>query len=149
MKRLNKAYSSEIRVIFKECLKLNLSVICSISIIFFIGRYSLLGFFTNDNSIIMQSSNYLIIMFITLIPKTLNVIIGSSIRAMGNVKWMLVTQIIGTIITVAFSYLLVFIVNLGTLGVFLTFFIDEFFRACINYVKFLQMTNKQVVNVLE
>lgn len=144
--RMNEAKSSEVRNVFWDCLKLNIVIVVSMSIIFFIFRVQVLGLFTNDKSIIMQASNYLIIMFITLIPKTLNVIIGNSIRAMGDVKWMLATQIFGTIITIVFSYILVFNLNIRTLGIFLTFFIDEFVRACINYARFHFMTNDKIVN---
>ena len=143
--KMSDAKSSEIRNVFWDCLKLNILVVASMSIIFFIFRVQVLGLFTNDESIIMQSSSYLIVMFITLIPKTLNVIIGNSIRAMGNVKWMLLTQVIGTIITIFVSYMLAFKADIGTLGIFVTFFIDEFFRACINYAKFYFMTNNKVV----
>ncbi|MBD7912897.1 MATE family efflux transporter [Clostridium cibarium] len=145
-RNISKSKSNEIRNIFGDCLKLNLLIICSLSVISYIARYQILNIFTNETSIIIQSNIYLIVMFVTLIPKTLNVIIGSSIRAMGNVKWMLLTQIIGTSITVVVSYLLVFKVGIGTLGVFITFFIDELVRSIINYIKFHYMTNNISAN---
>lgn len=148
-REMAKRRRQEIRKIFSSCLKLNLFVICSLSLISYIARFQILSLFTNQNAIILQSSSYLIIMFFTLIPKTLNVIIGSSIRAMGNVKWMLITQIIGTFLTVVLSYLFVFQLDIGTKGVFIAFFFDELFRALINYIKFNQMTNMLVSTNME
>lgn len=145
-REMGNARSREIKTIFGDCLKLNLLVICSLSIIFYMARYQILSLFTNQNAIIKQSSTYLIIMFVTLIPKTLNVIIGSSIRAMGNVKWMLATQVMGTFMTIILSYLFVFKVGVGTIGVFIAFFFDELIRSLINYIKFYYMTNDKTGN---
>ena len=79
---------------------------------------------------------------INLFSKSGNIIIGNAIRGSGNTKWMLFTQIFGTIWIVIVASVLVFICKLGILGVFLAVLLDEGVRVLINFWKYLRIVNK-------
>ncbi len=105
-------------------------------IIFAIIPKPILAIFTNDKELIEMSVFYLIARAVTMFPKTLNVVVGSGIRARGDVKWMLYTQLIGSIFVVAFSYGLIHVFKVGAFAIYLTLFMDEFLRATLNTIRF-------------
>lgn len=99
----------------------------------------IIALFTGDESIITSCAIYLILVSFNLFSKAGNIIVGSAIRGTGNTKWMLYTQIFGTVFVVALAYLFVFIFKLGILGVFLAVMTDEAIRAVINLMKYLRI----------
>ena len=76
---------------------------------------------------------------INLFSKSGNIMIGNAIRGSGNTKWMLFTQIFGTICIVGVASVLVCVCRLGILGVFLAVLLDEGVRALINFWKYLRI----------
>ena len=108
------------------------------SFLFIILPKEILGIFTNDNDYINYAASFMIIVSITMFPKAINNVIGLGIRGMGDTKWMLYGQIIGTILVIILSYIFIFIVKMGLMGVFLTFLIDETLRGIINILRFLK-----------
>jgi putative MATE family efflux protein len=96
----------------------------------------ILSIFSNDKALINMSVLYLIVKGITMFPKALNVVVGCGNRAEGDVKWMLFTQIIGSIFVVSFSYTLVYGFHAGVAAIYLTLFLDELIRAILNTIKF-------------
>ncbi len=105
-------------------------------IIFTLIPKPILSIFTNDKDLINISVFYLIFKGFTLFPKALNVVVGHGIRARGDVKWMLYTQIFGSVFVVAFSYILIKVFNVGVIAIYLTLFFDEFLRAILNTFRF-------------
>ncbi len=105
-------------------------------IIFTLIPKPILSIFTNDKDLINISVFYLIFKGFTLFPKALNVVVGHGIRARGDVKWMLYTQIFGSVFVVAFSYTLIKVFNVGVIAIYLTLFFDEFLRAILNTFRF-------------
>ncbi len=101
-------------------------------IVFILFSRQILGVFTNDEKIIDESIPYLIFAGVILLPKSINVIVGSGIRAYGDTKWMLYTQIIGSVIVASGSYVLINVVGLNLAAVYITCLADETIRASIN-----------------
>lgn len=99
----------------------------------------ILALFTKDASIIKTSGIYLLLVGINLLSKSANIIVGNAIRGSGNTKWMLYTQIFGTVWIVSVASFLVYVCRLGILGVFLAALIDEAVRALINLWKYLRI----------
>ena len=99
----------------------------------------LMSLFTNDTDTIKSCSVYLLISGINIISKSANIIIGNGIRGNGDTKWMLYTQIFGTISIVCVAAFLVYVCKLGIVGVFLAVLIDEAVRAVINLGKYLRI----------
>ena len=110
---------------------------CFVASAFFLSMpHSILGIFTSDEQIIRSSAPLLAIVAITIYPIAINVVIGNAIRGMKDTQWMFLTQIFGTLFTISVSALLIFVFDMGILGVFVTTFFDETVRACLNFVRF-------------
>ena len=102
----------------------------------------IIALFTKDTSVIASSSVYLLIVGINLFSKSANIVIGNGIRGSGDTKWMLYTQIFGTIGIVAVASFFVFVCKLGIVGVFLAVMVDEAVRALINLWKYLRIVKQ-------
>jgi Na+-driven multidrug efflux pump len=70
-------------------------------------------------------------------PKSVNIVAGNSIRGTGDARWMLITQFIGTIMIIAVSAHMIFVVKMGLAGLLLANFADEFWRSIVNYGRFI------------
>ena len=111
-----------------------LMLICGITI-----PEQIVALFTKDASVIKTSSVYLLIVGINLFSKSVNIIVGNGIRGSGNTKWMLYTQIFGTIGIVAAAAFFVFVCKFGITGVFFAVLLDEASRALVNLGKYLRI----------
>lgn len=124
--------------VIEMCLLYSLIVVgVSILIICFFAE-PIIGLFTHDRSIIHKTAPFLIFTAFILIPKSFNMIIGSGIRAYGDTKWMLVTQIIGSIFVITFSFILIKVLKVGVVGIYITLLMDEIIRAVINSIHYFK-----------
>lgn len=101
--------------------------------------------FTSDLSVIDQSRNIFIISAFILLPKAGNMIFGGGIRGMGKTRWMLYTQICGTVFVVIAGYLMVVVFKTGLAGVFTAMLLDELIRVIMNRVYFRKKTEPEEV----
>lgn len=118
--------------------------ICTlVTILIIIGAIAfpdeILSLFTSDTDVITSSGIYLILIGFNLFSKSVNIIVGNAIRGSGNTKWMLYTQMFGTVWLVCVASFFVFVCKLGILGVFLAVMADEGVRALINLWKYLRI----------
>lgn len=67
-------------------------------------------------------------------PQSVNVICGNAIRVHGNTKWMLFSQILGSILVVSVSWILVAKLHMNMVAIYITLFLDETFRGTINFI---------------
>lgn len=107
----------------------------------------ILALFTSDSAIIASCGIYLLLIGFNLFSRSGNIVIGNAIRGSGNTKWMLYTQIFGTIWIVSVASFFVYVCKLGILGVFLAVMADEGVRALINlwkYCRIVKNWNKSV-----
>lgn len=96
----------------------------------------ILGVFTSEQDIINQAVLYLIIASINFFPRSANILLGSGIRGYGDTKWMMKTQIMGTVQIIIYALLFVIVMDLGIVGVFMATLLDETVRAIINYTRY-------------
>ena len=82
---------------------------------------------------------FVILVAVNLFGKSGNIILGNGIRGYGDTKWMLFTQVLGTVGVVGIAALCVYVFKLGILGVFVAVLCDEAVRAVINFVRFLKI----------
>lgn len=136
---------SESPKILSSCIKYDLTIIFIIFTIFVIFSKQILGIFTNDSIMIKRASSVFILTSATLFPKSLNVVVGNAIRSLGDTKWMLYTQIIGTVILIVIAYLTIFILKLNIIGIYITMFLDEFIRVILNLYHFYNHNRPEVV----
>lgn len=99
----------------------------------------ILGLFTSDRGIIETCGLYLVMVCGNLFFKSGNIIVGSGIKGDGNTKWMLITQLFGTVLVVGCASLFVFVFDMGIAGVFLAVVVDEGVRSVVNLCKFLRI----------
>lgn len=112
-------------------------VFCVIfAVLFIFFPENIMEIFTNDISFVNNAAGYFMIVAVTLFPRVLNIIMGHGIRGMGDTKWMMYTQIFGTILIVTLSYFLIFVFKMGLMGIFIAFLIDETARGLINMYRF-------------
>lgn len=107
-----------------------------IGLLFIFAPRPILTLFTDDISYVELSAPYLQFIAIILLPKAINNVVGPSIRGFGDTKWMLYTQVFGTVLTIACSYVFIMVLNMDVFGAFLTFFFDELIRGVVNYLRF-------------
>ena len=107
-----------------------------IGLLFIFAPRPILTLFTDDISYVDLSAPYLQFIAIILLPKAINNVVGPSIRGFGDTKWMLYTQVFGTVLTIACSYVFIMVLNMDVFGAFLTFFFDELIRGVVNYLRF-------------
>ena len=95
-----------------------------------------LSIFTKDQSVIEMSVIFVILVAANLFGKSTNIVVGNGIRGYGDTKWMMFTQIMGTIGVVGLAALCVFVFKMGMLGVFVAVLCDEAIRAVVNFIRF-------------
>ena len=95
-----------------------------------------LGIFTKDQSVIDMSVIFVILVAVNLFGKSTNIVVGNGIRGYGDTKWMMLTQVMGTVGVVGLAGLCVFVFKMGMLGVFVAVLCDEAARALINFIRF-------------
>jgi putative MATE family efflux protein len=118
------------------CLRFGLVFCVVFAALFIILPKQILGIFTNDVSYVSYAASFLLIVSVTMFPKAINNVIGLGIRGMGDTKWMLYGQILGTVLVITLSYILSFIVKMGLMGIFVVYLIDESVRGVINLLRF-------------
>lgn len=99
----------------------------------------ILGCFTTDQAIVESSALFLALVAVNMFAKSANIIVGNGIRGAGDTRWMLITQLIGTVGVVSIAALLVYQFHLGMIGIFVAVMTDEAFRALLNLVRFLKI----------
>lgn len=109
----------------------------------------ILGLFSSDEQIITGCGIYLTMVCINLFGKSGNIIVGSGIKGNGDTKWMLCTQIFGTVLVVSCACTFVYVMKLGIIGVFMAVIVDEGIRALINLGKFMQITGHSGISFKE
>lgn len=120
---------------YHRCLRsLKFAIIVSfgIAVLFSIFSESLFGIFTDNEEIIALGST-LIMLTILLEPgRSFNLIIISSLRATGDVKFPVYMGIISMWgISVTLSYLLGLSFEMGLVGIWIAYIVDEWFRGLI------------------
>lgn len=121
---------------------LSAAVTTVLLVLSFIIPEKLLGIFTADAQIIAVSITYLLIVCVNLYFKSANIIVGNGIRGSGNTKWMFGTQIFGTVFVIGSAALMVFVFDMGIIGVFYAVLADETVRSVINLLKYISINKK-------
>lgn len=122
--------------IFYVCMAFSLVLVLLFATVFALFPAPLLDIFSDEAGIIQKGIPFMMFTGAILILKSINVMVGSAIRAYSDTKWMLYSQMIGSIFVVTFSFLLVKAFGLGIAAIYLTLFSDELIRAILNFIRF-------------
>jgi putative MATE family efflux protein len=118
-------------------------LLCLIASTLFISMpQKILSIFTSDANLIHECVPLLFIISLTIFPVSVNVVIGNAIRGLKDTKWMMYTQTFGTVFTIVFSAIVLFVFNAGLKAVFIVIFFDELIRATLNFRRFYRVTKE-------
>ncbi|MFC4403222.1 MATE family efflux transporter [Gracilibacillus xinjiangensis] len=120
---------------YQRCIKsLKISIIISTitAVIFYAFHASLLGIFTDDPSIIEQGGLLLLVTVILEPGRAFNLVVISSLRAAGDVKFPVLLGILSMWgISVTFAWFFGIFLGLGLLGIWIGFIADEWLRGML------------------
>lgn len=131
------------------CIIYSLIICVVIAAIFMIFPEKIFSIFTKQTNLLPNIGLLMTIMAITTFPTALNVVSGNAIRGTGDTMWMVITQVPGTILIIAFSAILIFVFNLGLTGLLVAIFFDELWRGIVNYIKFvISLKNNKIPSTI-
>jgi putative MATE family efflux protein len=119
-----------------HCIKLTFLVTLVSLVIFEAVPRFLTGIFTTDPETLNRAIPLLRLAGFFIQVQALNVLTGHAIRATGDTKWMLYSQIFGTFFVVGVSLLMICYFKLGLIGMYLTMICDEASRGVVNFFRF-------------
>lgn len=93
--------------------------------------------FSDDPKVVLELAPMMILLFGILFPKAVNIVAGNSIRGTGDTRWMMWTQLAGTIIIILMANVFITVFHFGLFGMMLAILIDEAWRGLVNYARFL------------
>ncbi len=102
------------------------------------------GLFTRDPEVLSQTPKMLLVCSFALFARAANLIYGGGIRGMGDTRWMLYTQIFGTVFVLTLARIFIFNLSLAILGLFVAVFFDELARCVLNGIHFYRSVRVKV-----
>lgn len=120
--------------IFYNCLLINIAIILCANVVFFLFTHEILGVFLKESYIVAQGDKYLKLIGLIMLPQSLNVVCGNAIKGNGNTKWMLLSQIFGSICVIGLSFLFIRGFHMDMTAIYLVIILDETVRGVINYI---------------
>lgn len=105
----------------------------------------IVGVFITDPGSAAGLTPIIWVLALTIFPKALNVVAGSSIRGTGDTRWMFYTQIAGTIMVLAAAAFFLFGLEWGIRGMMFAVLADEGLRAIINYLRFHRSSKRAIL----
>ncbi len=112
----------------------NFCIVAIAALVFIWIPYQLLDIFSNDTLLIKNGIPFLQFIGLIMLPQSMNVICGNGIRAYGDTRWMLVSQIIGSTLVVSISWFLVVQLHMNMMAIYITILIDETVRGMVNFI---------------
>lgn len=120
--------------LFSATIRINFVIVFAAALLFLSFPRHLLGIFSNDGLLIEEGAIFLIMIGVIMIPQSVNVICGNAIRANGDTKWMLFSQVFGSILVVSVSWFLVEKIHMDMRAIYITLFLDEAVRGAVNFL---------------
>ncbi len=111
-------------------------------VLFIVIPVQITGLFTTDETVLAAAPIYLLIVGVDLFPKAGNILLGAGIRGYGDPKWMLKTQLFGTVFVIGLSSILVMGLHKGIVELFILVVADESLRFILNGWKLLNIRKK-------
>ena len=119
---------------FNVTILLNFAIVAMAAVCFFFFPKPLLNIFSNDIQVIERGIPFLGMIGLIMFPQSMNVICGNAIRAHGDTKWMLFSQILGSVLVLSTSWFMVDQMQMGMMAIYITLFLDEAIRGSVNLI---------------
>ena len=115
--------------------------------VFTLGRYSLIGLFTDDPNIIRVGALLMIVIAFISPFQTSQVVISGSLRGAGDTKFVAITSLIGVgILRPVIAWALCYPLGWGLIGAWISILFDQILRIILNFWRFAkgEWTKKKV-----
>lgn len=122
----------EANAFFYTTIKINFVIVMMAILLFSCMPKTLLGIFSKDMELIERGVGFLIGIGIIMLPQSINIICGNAIRANGNTKWMLWSQVLGSVLVISVSCFLIEVMHMDMAAIYITLFLDEGIRGMVN-----------------
>lgn len=122
----------EANAFFYTTIKINFVIVMMAILLFSCMPKTLLGIFSKDMELIERGVGFLIGIGIIMLPQSINIICGNAIRANGNTKWMLWSQVLGSVLVISISCFLIEVMHMDMAAIYITLFLDEGIRGMVN-----------------
>ncbi len=107
-----------------------------IGAIFLLFPVSLMSIFVKEADLQVKLAALAPLLAVIIFPKAINIVGGNSIRGMGKTTWLMVTQLLGTMIIAALGAVFLFGLKWGLTGIMIAVLIDELWRGSANLIYF-------------
>jgi len=114
--RLGEQKINEVEKIAGNATSLLILLPLIIAVIYFLWSEPILRIFGASNDVLPYAQDYVHIIMLGAIPGALSPGLNNFIRAQGNPRYSMVTQIIGAVINIVFNYIFIFKLGLGIKG---------------------------------
>lgn len=120
----------------RKSAKISLIVTLLMVLVVIVFRAPLMGIFTDDQEIISLATKVLVLSLLLETGRTLNIVFINSLRASGDAKfpvWMGMLSMV--LMSLPLGYFLVFVLDLGLVGIWLAIAADEWNRGIIMFFR--------------
>ncbi|MHC1719935.1 MAG: MATE family efflux transporter [Clostridiaceae bacterium] len=114
--RLGEQKINEVEKIAGNATSLLILLPLIIAVVYFLWSEPILRIFGASNEVLPYARDYVHIIMLGAIPGALSPGLNNFIRAQGNPRYSMVTQIIGAVINIVFNYIFIFKLGLGIKG---------------------------------
>ena len=120
----------------KYSLLFTMALCVVIGAIFLLFPVSLMSIFVKEADLQVKLAALAPLLAVIIFPKAINIVGGNSIRGMGKTTWLMVTQLLGTMIIAALGAAFLFGLKWGLTGIMIAVLIDELWRGSANLMYF-------------
>lgn len=120
--------------VFYNCMIINIIIILFANAVFLIYSEEILSVFLKEQYVVALGDKYLKLIGLIMLPQSLNVVCGNAIKGNGNTKWMLLSQIFGSIFVISTSVIFIRGFHMNMVAIYLVVFFDETIRGITNYI---------------
>lgn len=112
-------------------------VSCMLCVVFFFGRYFLVGLYSESPEVIRMGGNIMLMIAVITFFQTSQVVSAGALRGAGDTKYVAAVSLISTtLVRPILSWILCYPVGWGLYGAWLGVLVDQALRLILNYSRF-------------
>jgi len=121
----------------KVCQRIGFTISAVMSVVFIFGRRGLVGMFTSEEEIIATGSYLVLILAVITFAQISQLIISGALRGAGDAKYVAMVALLTIgILRPGLAWVFAFPLDMGLIGVWFAFLIDQAIRLLLNYTRF-------------
>jgi len=121
----------------KVCQRIALTLSTVMSFVFIFGRRGLIGMFTSDEVIINTGSYLILILAVITFAQMSQFVMSGGLRGAGDAKYVAFVALVTIgIVRPGLAWVFAFPMEMGLIGVWFAFLVDQILRLLLNYIRF-------------